>query len=734
MKIWYLTSEFPPSYGGGIGMYVDIASKMMARAGHQVMVFTRGDGHKDQTETPEANLQYLRMACQGKIFSSLGYWTAVAYHFFEVMKKQVEKDSPPDIIETQEYNALGYYIQQDKLLGNPTFANTKIVVHCHTPTFELTRINHMPQYVFPEYWIGQMEKFSIRAADGLFFQSKFLKSRLVEIIPEIREKISAIIPLPYPIREVQLPAPETQDYILYMGRKEYRKGIFQFIQAMEMLWQKGETTRIVVVGGDTHFMPKDCSMGEIIEKKFSARVKEGQLQFCDTVPPEKLDEMIMHAKAVAVPSLYENFPYTNLIAMSLGAPMIVSRQGGQAEAVGEHGVNGLIFDWDIPGDCEEKLKQLLAMPQEKRRSMGKNAQNRVQALCNLEENGPLRLALYEKVLSADTSLPQYPFGSVLPLVPPVALEDSTKGLLSIIIPYYNLGETIDETMQSVLVTAYPHVEILIVNDGSTDEKSLLVLQEIRKNFPQVRIIDIENGGLANARNVGVQHAKGEFVTFLDADDMVKADYYSKCVSVLQRYPNVGFVYSWLQYFEGAEDVWTSFDTSLPYMLLANQLSAFLVLRRSLFLSFARNREIMEYGMEDYDAWLGLVEHGHFGVCLPEALCLYRVRKESMARGMTLKSRLYSYQCIQEGHASLYTRFGGEIMNLINSNGPSVCWNNPTWPAAPQATVAAPVPTAAPAPEQIQTLREVHALETELEQLKKCKWLIPKRVIDKLFYS
>ena len=63
MKIWYITSEFPPSYGGGVGMYVDIISRLMSEAGHQVVVFVRDE--QDKEERVNKNLSYVRFEANG---------------------------------------------------------------------------------------------------------------------------------------------------------------------------------------------------------------------------------------------------------------------------------------------------------------------------------------------------------------------------------------------------------------------------------------------------------------------------------------------------------------------------------------------------------------------------------------------------------------------------------------------------------------------------------------------
>ncbi len=87
---------------------------------------------------------------------------------------------------------------------------------------------------------------------------------------------------------------------------------------------------------------------------------------------------------------------------------------------------------------------------------------------------------------------------------------------SIIIPLYNKELSIRATLESVLNQTYPHFELIIVNDGSTD-RSL----EIARQFTDTRItiIDVPNSGVSNARNIGIAKANGEYITFLDADDL-----------------------------------------------------------------------------------------------------------------------------------------------------------------------------------------------------------------------
>ena len=273
---------------------------------------------------------------------------------------------------------------------------------------------------------------------------------------------------------------------------------------------------------------------------------------------------------------------------------------------------------------------------------------------------------------------KFPFVEEMPKDSYVKTYEGEKDLLSVVIPYYNLGRTLPETIESIKQSTYKKYEIIIVNDGSSDEESVEVLKNY-ENDPQIRILNIENQGLANARNVGAEAAKGEFVAFIDADDKIDKTFYQKSINILHQYTNVSYVYSWVKYFEGSEAVWPTFNIHIPYLLCANMLAAYAVIRKNDFLNFGKNRIKMEYGMEDYDGWVSLAEHGCLGVSIPELLNLYRVRKDSMSRAFNKKMRIYLYQVSRDGHEKIFEKYAKEVYMLLLTNGQPFYWNNPSTP-------------------------------------------------------
>ena len=680
MKIWFLSGDFAPDFGGGIGTYVENCAKMFAQAGDDVTVIVRSLNGNKEEKTKEGYKVVRFQQGEGEYYTYLGYDNALSYQYYDVIMKLIDKYGKPDIIEMQEYNAYGQYLIQNKLVLNEKLKDIPLVVHLHTPSFETLKINQFNTYEAPFYWIGEMEKFCIKGADALICPSQFLADKLQYLV---EDKIK-VINLPFDIDKEELEKYENSNIekpekktLLYFGRTEYRKGVVQMLKGAAKLWEKGVDFKVKIIGGDTKLEPKGTFIGEDLKKKYAKYIESGNLEMLAPIPHLELIPHILSATAVTIPSLYENFPNTCIYAMWLGKPVLVSKSGGQAEMVQESGKNGIIFDWDKEDDFEQKLEQLLNMSDEELATMGNNAKNRIHDLCNMDKNIKLRREFFEDVIkNKNKPKTKFPFVEEMPIEKHLKLYDGEKDLISVVIPYYNLGNTLPETIESIKESEYKNYEIIIVNDGSTDKESIEVLKRY-ENDPQIRIINIKNKGLANARNVGAEAARGEFVAFVDADDKIDKTFYRKAIDILHQYNNVSYVYSWVQYFEGSEAVWPTFNIHIPYLLCANMLAAYSVIRKNDFLNFGKNRVMMEYGMEDYDGWVSLAEHGYLGVSIPEKLNLYRVRKDSMSRQFNKKMRIYLYQASREGHEKIFAKYSKDVYMLLLTNGQPFYWNNPT---------------------------------------------------------
>ena len=120
--------------------------------------------------------------------------------------------------------------------------------------------------------------------------------------------------------------------------------------------------------------------------------------------------------------------------------------------------------------------------------------------------------------------------------------NANQPLVSVVIPCFNHGRFLPEAIESVLAQTYPWIEILVVDDGSTDNT-----REVAAQYPHVRYVYQHNQGLSAARNTGIRHSTGDFLVFLDADDLLYPGAIACNVGYMQEQQDAAFV-------SGAHDV------------------------------------------------------------------------------------------------------------------------------------------------------------------------------------
>lgn len=699
MRIWLLTSELPPTVPGGIGRYVANAAEMLAGAGHEVTVLA-ADTDDGEERTP-AGAHVIRFAPRGRLlrprehsrsathpaypYNVIAHWPALSYEIAERAAELAWRSGAlPDVIECQEYNALPYFLLQRRLLGDHPLAQVPVLVHMHSPDFCIARANEDPRYRLPRYWIGQMEKFGILAADGLLAPSRFLRDEVERELPQARGRIE-VLPLPYPPLNPR-PARPTPGDLVYFGRLEHRKGVLPLAEACARLWRRGVEFRLTLIGGDTHFAPRARTIGAELRARHEVWVERGALVIHDApLAPPALFDRLASAWAVLIPSLWENFPNTCIEAMALGRPVVVSTAGGQAEMVGDDGRAGLVFSWDTPGGCEDAIARVLALSETEAQAMGALARERIAGLTSFSSVLPQRLAHYQQLIDGFRPRSVFPCvtpgldGNVAPLI-----AGAEPGVLSVVIPFYNLGAYIEETVASVLASGYRPLEVLIVDDGSDDPASLVALERVaQRHGGLVRMMRTEHVGVGEARNIGAEAARGELLAFVDADDLVAPTFFARGAELLRRYENVSFVSAWVQFFGAWDDVWPAWGTELPYLLAQNLTTVLMVIRRADFLAYGRNSPAMVYALEDYEALIAMAAQGCIGISIPEPLVRYRLRPGSRSRMMNEEQALYLRDLIAGRHVELYRRFGPELFGLLSANGSPLRWDHPAVPVPQQ---------------------------------------------------
>lgn len=678
MRYWILTTEYPPFFGGGISTYCFHTAGMLSDSGYEVTVFTNDISIPDITINNNKKVRIIRFnPDRTGADKFMGHTTAISYEFASIVKDFVEREGEPDVIESQEYLGIAYYLLQYKYLGYNWCKTIPIIITMHSPSFLYMEYNRVSMYKYPNFWICEMEKFCLQAADHIISPSKYMIDELKKRFALQHEQVT-VVPNPYPVVNEQQKATNKPGQLVFFGKLTAQKGVFELLKYFVGLWETGFLRSLYLIGGqDIVYHPEGVSMGAVIRKRYKGYIDKGLLILEDKVKPSAVAKRLEQAELVIIPSNNDNLPYTALEAMALGKIVLVSEQGGQSEVV-RNGVNGFTFSHFQEGSFHERLHTILGLPDIERGKISNNAiatirqkfapvviaEQKIQLLEFVRHNKPICRVVFPFIRSLAEKRESHP------------CPQNKK--LSIIIPYYNLGKYIDSTIRSVVESDYPDKEIIIINDGSSDADSLEKINRYRQ-VKDIRVIDSPSQGLAAARNLGLQNATGAYIAFLDADDKVEPDYYTKAITVLNQYSNVHFVGCWVKYFDESGLIWPAFNPEPPLLLYHNLVnSSALIFKKASIRQPLFNDTGMPFpGMEDYESVVDMFERGCGGVVLPEILFNYRVRSSSMFRELTRAKKLILTQYIANKHKKIYSDFSTDIFGLCSANGTGIVLDNPT---------------------------------------------------------
>lgn len=228
-------------------------------------------------------------------------------------------------------------------------------------------------------------------------------------------------------------------------------------------------------------------------------------------------------------------------------------------------------------------------------------------------------------------------------------------LVSVIIPCYNHGKYLNDAVESVLKQSYRNFEIIIVNDGSTDRTTNELLSNYVK--PNTKVFNIENVGLAKARNFGIVHSQGEFILPLDADDVISTQYLEEAVDILTTRPEIKIVCCEVNFFGTVNRKMYLPEYSLETILGQNTMVCSSFYRRADYDKTHGYNPNMKYGLEDWDFWLSILEQGGEVCRINKVHFYYRVKIASMISDVAFNAekRAYSRMQIYENHKDLFSK-------------------------------------------------------------------------------
>jgi glycosyltransferase involved in cell wall biosynthesis len=199
-------------------------------------------------------------------------------------------------------------------------------------------------------------------------------------------------------------------------------------------------------------------------------------------------------------------------------------------------------------------------------------------------------------------------------------------LCSIVITNHDYGRFVGEAIESALAQRHPALDVLVVDDGSTDDSL-----EVIARYP-VRLIRSTGQGVIHARNLGACRARGELLLFLDADDVLDVEYVGRCHAALASAPRrVAYAYTHMRMFGTEERIFEAHPFSAQRLIAGNFIHVSALMRRDVFLAIGGYNPRFALGWEDYELWVRMLDRGYTGVLVPEPLLHYRQHGQNRNR-------------------------------------------------------------------------------------------------------
>lgn len=221
--------------------------------------------------------------------------------------------------------------------------------------------------------------------------------------------------------------------------------------------------------------------------------------------------------------------------------------------------------------------------------------------------------------------------------------------ISVVIPCYNGGKFLDLPLTSLGHQTLRDFEILVVDDGSTDQETLDKLNTLD---PSIRIIHQVNKGLSAARNTGFREARADIVLALDCDDQLESTYLEETLRALEAAPDAGFAFTHLRQVGAARAIEKRYVNAFE-VLFKNVTGYIMLMRKSTWQAIGGYDETMRDGYEDWEFNIRLISAGVKGVEIAKPLFVYTVSAQGMLMGHASQRHAGLWRRIREKHRDLY---------------------------------------------------------------------------------
>ena len=691
MRHLIICPEYPPSPepAGGIATYVMHISRLLAEAGETVHLIGMlwGSGAKKLEELCGGRLLIHRVPLDEIISGTrteshpavalseikglerTPFWQqSFSWQACLLAEKLIQEDGI-DIIEGQDFFAPLYFIQLRRALGLAPERRPPCIVHLHTPSSFVVRLNEHDEG--RPFWSNarRFEDYSIGAADAWLCPSRFL-ARQVESEYGLASHSVHVIPLPIGNTEQLQRSDEVwrSGTICYVGRLEGRKGVIEWVDAAVSVGDKFPSAQFEFIGEDLEYSD-GLSVQQFLERRIPARMRS-RFHFRGRHPREELAGFLRKARVGVVPSRWENFPNTCVEAMCSGLPVVATRMGGMAEML-EDDKTGWLSANIHSDSLAEALTRALETPPQRLAEMGRQAAMDIRAMCDnakiVEEHLAFRRRVATEGAKGSLRLPANLPWARRPLSDESARrharETGAKGIAAVI-DGINARGSISTCLTNLQgQTRPPAAVVMLVPPDQDTEMNKAVAKARSLGW---RVCAVEERSPSALKNFGIETVLADGANpigfaFLDARDLLNEGFVESTESALVSCPDVGLVSPWMQKVGGDHILEAPPCPAFPYQLLDNETIPATVIRTEALLEAGRFRREMTNGFEQWDLTTAVMAAGWIAVTYPALLC-DRLEEGGRMAGETRRLRGE----LLDGYSKIVERDAVELVRLLES--------------------------------------------------------------------